>query len=167
MNYEWDFGDGNQVTGEVVTHSYSKSGIYKVVLSVTDNLNTLTASTSSEISVFVNEPPVAVAGEDLYLNIGLAEFDCSYSYYKDGSITQYLWNFGDGNNLKGAKVTHLYQKPGKYEVELPVIDNSKTKNNSSSSTLTVFVNTKPVANAGKNLIVAPGEKFNFISKRVL
>ncbi|NGZ89115.1 PKD domain-containing protein, partial [Psychroflexus maritimus] len=34
--YEWDFGDGNTATGQVVTHTYASLGEYQVTLSVTD-----------------------------------------------------------------------------------------------------------------------------------
>jgi len=35
--YEWDFGDGTNATGKIVTHSYSANGTYEVTLIVTDN----------------------------------------------------------------------------------------------------------------------------------
>ncbi len=36
--YSWDFGDGRRATGARIEHFYSKSGNYKVVLGVTDNV---------------------------------------------------------------------------------------------------------------------------------
>ena len=36
VSYEWDFGDGNFSSGEIVTHNYSQSGVYKINLTVTD-----------------------------------------------------------------------------------------------------------------------------------
>jgi len=36
-SYEWDFGDGMQATGKIVTHSYSQQGNYTVTLNVTDS----------------------------------------------------------------------------------------------------------------------------------
>ncbi len=44
-------------------------------------------------------------------------FDASLS---EGKIKNYFWNFGDGKTEEGQKVTHLYQKPGKYLVYLKV-----------------------------------------------
>ena len=39
VSYTWDFGDGNISTTSdpVITHTYSAPGLYKVVLTVTDN----------------------------------------------------------------------------------------------------------------------------------
>ena len=48
--YEWDLGDGIKKTGVKVSHSYSKEGVYKVVLTVTDPSGN-TNSTSRDITI--------------------------------------------------------------------------------------------------------------------
>jgi PKD repeat protein len=48
--YEWQFDDGTNTTGEEVTHSYSSAGNYTVTLTVTDNA-TATNTTSKVIEV--------------------------------------------------------------------------------------------------------------------
>ena len=37
VSYQWNFGDGNTSTGEIVTHAYSAPGEYLVSLVVVDN----------------------------------------------------------------------------------------------------------------------------------
>ncbi|MGB0910610.1 MAG: PKD domain-containing protein, partial [Nitrospirales bacterium] len=73
----------------------------------------------------VNQAPVAqispnnVSGEapfSLSLN-GAASTD------PDGTIVSYQWNFGDGNTDNGEQVTHTFDDPGTYVVELTVSDN--------------------------------------------
>ena len=49
-SYEWDFGDGNSATGEVVTHTYESEENVTVELTVTDDEGA-TASTTSSIFV--------------------------------------------------------------------------------------------------------------------
>jgi hypothetical protein len=39
LTYDWDFGDGETGTGEIVTHSYDEGGDFTVTLTVTDNDN--------------------------------------------------------------------------------------------------------------------------------
>ena len=60
VNYEWEFGDAIAATGEIVEHSYSKTGDYTVILRVTDNASlsntntmilTVTTTTSVETAV--------------------------------------------------------------------------------------------------------------------
>jgi PKD repeat protein len=48
--YEWQFDDGTNTTGDEVTHSYSSAGNYTVTLTVTDNA-TATNTTSKVIEV--------------------------------------------------------------------------------------------------------------------
>jgi len=36
-SYEWDFGDGNSASGEVVTHTYTTAATYTATLTVTDD----------------------------------------------------------------------------------------------------------------------------------
>lgn len=48
--YSWDFGDGMQVTGVNVTHTYAMNGTYTITLTVTDSIGK-SGSASVEISV--------------------------------------------------------------------------------------------------------------------
>jgi hypothetical protein len=54
VSYEWSFGDGNNGTGAVVSHSYNKEGTYQVGLNVTDS-NGL--SSSETLTITVGTPP--------------------------------------------------------------------------------------------------------------
>jgi uncharacterized delta-60 repeat protein len=49
-SYEWDFGDGTNGTGEIITYSYSSAGDFVVNLTVTDD-DGVTNSTSKLITV--------------------------------------------------------------------------------------------------------------------
>ena len=61
----------------------------------------------------------AEAGEDIISTVGKEIlFDASFS---KGEIEKYIWNFGDGNQAFGKKVTHIYQFPGEYISVLKVI----------------------------------------------
>jgi len=63
-----------------------------------------------------------------------ANFDGSLSYDPNGTITSYVWNFGDGGSGMGPVVAHSFKDDGTYAVQLTVIDeHGKT----SSSALTV------------------------------
>jgi PKD repeat protein len=50
-------------------------------------------------------------------------FDSSASVDPDGSITQYAWDFGDGQTSTLANPSHTYASPGTYPVRLTVTDN--------------------------------------------
>ena len=50
-------------------------------------------------------------------------FDASSSYDPDGIITNYYWDFGDGNESTGITTSHVYTETGNYMISLTVIDN--------------------------------------------
>lgn len=47
----------------------------------------------------------------------------STSMDKDGTIQEWLWDFGDGNTSTKKNTTHIYEEPGNYTVTLRVKDN--------------------------------------------
>jgi len=134
--WQWDFGDGNVASGEVVQHAYSVAGTYKVTLTVTDNDG---ASRSVYKYITVNSPgtnipPVAkfeVSKTIVVVNEEVS-FDASSSYDSDGSIVFYRWDWnGDGtydNEYTQPYATHTFNEAGEYTVTLQVEDNNGSTN---------------------------------------
>jgi PKD repeat protein len=130
--YFWEFGDGNSSTQPIVSHSYSNSGTYNIKLTVTDNLGA-TGTATGQIIISGggggNQNPVAVATaskSQASINESIS-FDGSQSYDNDGQISQYLWEFGDGNSSTQAMATHSYSNSGTYNIKLTVTDNLGAK----------------------------------------
>lgn len=130
LRWHWDFGDGNQATGPVVEHTYAEPGEYVVTLTLEDSKDGQTIL-ATRIRVAFNDPPLA----DFSL---LLEKDCQLpragalltfqdeSSDHDSPITCWHWDFGDGNQAVGHRVTHSYQYYGDYIVELRVTDAAGT-----------------------------------------
>ncbi len=163
--YHWDFGDGNKAKGVKAAHAYQKAGRYQVTLTVVDNSGTSSNTASNTLSVFVNSRPVAVAGEDEVITRSEFQFDGTSSTDPDGKVLKYFWEFGDGKTSTEAAPKHFYEKPGVYKVRLTVTDDTKTINNSSVSEFDLVVNAKPVADAGPDLLGAPGQVLRFDGSR--
>ncbi len=157
--YEWDFGDGKSATGMNVYHVYNAPGDYNVKLTVTDNSSTSSSTASAITDVHINFPPVAIIKAPSLITINPVEFDASQSYDKDGKIIDYQWDFGDGNRGSGQTVNHTYIKPGTYTVQLKIIDDSNTLTQYANVSHTIIINALPIADAGKNQLVAVGEEF--------
>ncbi|GAA5218069.1 PKD domain-containing protein [Corallincola platygyrae] len=80
-----------------------------------------------------NLPPVAVAGNDLQVEVGsVVNFDASGSYDPDGAISTYAWS----NGLNGVTASKTYASPGEYHVTLTVTDNEGAQ---ATDSLTVTV----------------------------
>jgi len=123
VRYSWDFGDGTTAMGTEKIHTYSSPDIYTVTLTVTDDDGT-PSSTTRELNVR-NNPPVAEAGNDREVLSGTTvRFDASASTDRDGTITSYVWAFGDGSSSNSKSTSHLYTKNGEFNVKLTVKDNA-------------------------------------------
>jgi parallel beta-helix repeat protein len=124
--YRWNFGDGSsEILAMNPEHIYTKSGKFTVTLTVVDNngrsdLKTTTVDISTEV---YNYPPIPDIGGP-YVGIATETiiFDASESYDTDGTITEYIWEFGDGISANGASPTHVYTDSGAYAVNLTVQD---------------------------------------------
>ena len=96
-----------------------------------------------------NAPNVApTAAFQSSVNGQQVTFDASGSSDSDGTITNYAWNFGDGQtqNTNVPTVVHDYASPGNYTVTLVVRDNENA--NSPQASANVFIdapNAQPVA----------------------
>src|SRR3989339_1273019 len=157
IDFLWDFGDGKTSTKPIVSHTYSKSGIYDVKLSITDNSGLTCSTAVTTQSLVVHLPPKAILAinEEICSNQKTI-LDASASYDDSGSNLAYEWDFGDGTSItEGAsKETKIFTKGGNYRVSLTVDDTSGT-NNCSKNTIEkiVHVNEPPVANAGDEIIL--------------
>lgn len=147
LSYVWNFGDGTDPqTGSDVTHAYSKGGVYAVKLITNDDKGTECSRDIKVMNVRINTPPVADAGPNHVCCLdAVSDFDGSGSSDADGDTLSYSWNFGDGNTGEGAKVNHVYSKPGRYIVSLTVNDNSGTECDSATDSFTATVNAKPTS----------------------
>lgn len=152
VSYEWDFGDGNNATGEVVNYSYDTPGKYSVTLKVTDNSGHESAFDIDSRIITVNSAPVPFAGADrLAAPEEEIEFDAGSSYDSDGEITEYLWDFSDGESYDEPSFSREFDEPGTYYGYLTIRDNAETQNSAQYDTVVIRINSTPVAKAGTDI----------------
>jgi len=109
---------------------------------------------------FQNDPPDAQAGPDLSANVGEPIlFDGSASTDLDGTITSFLWNFGDGGEAAGAKVSHAFTGGGNFLVTLTVKDDREAED--SDQLLVTVADPLPVAVASFTTPVHVGDTVSF------
>ena len=119
----WDFGDGNTSTLQNPVHNYTSVGTYVVTLTVTDTIYGCWDTKTDTVKV--GSPAAVVDG-------GFGHFGCGpltvnfteSSTVPFGSITDWFWDFGDGNTSTQQEPTHIYQDPGVYTVSLTVTSNT-------------------------------------------
>ena len=90
----------------------------------------------SDFIILDQTRPIADAGDDQTVNVGVAvTFDAGASNDNVG-IVSYEWNFGDGTTGTGITATHTYTSPGNYTVTLTVKD---AAGNTATHSITVTV----------------------------
>ncbi len=143
MRYKWHFGDGLTDPGAFASHAYSSSGLFYVMLEVTDS-NGL--SDTDNITVTVYAKPVSDPNGPYFSEVdeGIT-FNGSNSYDQDGNIENYSWDFGDNSTGSGETTSHTYNSTGTYTATLTVTDNDGFS--SSNSTQTAVVS-PPVSDPG-------------------
>lgn len=142
--YRWTFGDGTVAEGAMAQKSYPAPGRYRAVLRVEDNSAHPCSFGVETRRVTVNFAPVAEAGTDQSAIVGQAvPFDGTASYDVDGRIAHYRWDMGDGTQLDGASVSHVYDRSGQYRVMLTVTDDSGVSNGTARDFMDVAVNAPP------------------------
>lgn len=120
-SYKWDFGDGtNPLLGPgKISHKYTTIGQYTVSVTAIGNDNT---TDSAETYVVVRSVQMNACFK-ASVESGKAPltviFDPACS---TGTIMNYSWKFGDSGVSNEVKPSHLFEKPGVYNVELEVTD---------------------------------------------
>jgi len=113
-----------------------------------------------------NAPPVAEAGRDIAARVGEPVIlDGGASRDPDGAILAYRWRI-EGGMREGPRLAHAFHEPGVHAVALEVEDDRGARSRDSLwITVSPAPNRAPVAVAGPDRIVAPGEVIRFDGTR--
>jgi len=166
LTYAWDFGDSTKGEGKVVTKSYQRGGNYTVRLIVDDNEGSACSIASTEKRIAINANPVADAGNDLDLCFSPTQemsvmLNAGNSRDPEGDKLSYNWDLGDGTKADGQTISHIYKRAGTYTAKVVVDDGRGTACSSGVDTVTIKLNKKPLAVAGKDAAICLGETVNF------
>ena len=164
VSYNWDFGDGSTITttSPAISHVYTNSGTYTVILSITDIngcINVLPKtnyiSISGAVADFSATNPSGCSGLTTTFN------DLSIP---DGvnAITNWQWNFGDGTiqHFSNPPFQHTYNSTGNFGVQLLITDAAGCKD---SILIANLINsTDPIPDFTSNdTLTCPGAAINF------
>jgi PKD repeat protein len=107
--YAWNFGDGQTGSGNAINHTYPAVGVYTAVVTASNTVSTLTATTRVTITdatitnlSAINSSPTGL-GNMTY-----------FTATATGSNITFAWNFGDGQTGSGNPIGHSYAAAGRY-----------------------------------------------------
>jgi gliding motility-associated-like protein len=119
--WSWDFGDNSAAaTIQNPVHDYSVFGTYEVNLTVSSGFGCVH---DTLIAVTVNQGPLAKfsanpASVNLFVDINFID----QSIENEAPITDWQWDFNDGDSSAIQNPIHQYSLEGEYDVSLIVTD---------------------------------------------
>lgn len=114
VSYYWRFGDGGTGYGKKISHIYYIGGIQVVTLLLTDFWG--------RVSVAQATVQIFVYGFAATPRIGRQPLTVQFVFYgdPDDNISEFYWNFGDGNRAYSEEPTNIYHQTGLYDVSLRI-----------------------------------------------
>ncbi|MCP4656145.1 MAG: PKD domain-containing protein, partial [bacterium] len=155
LSYRWNFGDGTpEVSGMRGRHTFAGGGTFPVVLTVDDGSGLANSRDAAALTVTINEPPSADAGEDRTVCTGdPVLLSAAGSTDPENGLLKYRWDFGNGEAAEGLNPSTRYREGGVYRVTLTVTDDSGLPCNTAVDGLVLRVAESPVADAGEDRTV--------------
>jgi gliding motility-associated-like protein len=152
-SWYWNFGDGTSTTitnTNTVTHSYVTTPTNPVRHAVTFTQGCGTDTTQFTVplihpnptATFTIKKDTLCADKPLLFESGLS------------AINNWLWNFGNGTGNNIPPFMHNYTQSNNYTISLVVTDVNGC--GSLPATDNIFINPKPLVNAGINRTIAKG-----------
>ncbi|MDX2250246.1 MAG: PKD domain-containing protein [Bacteroidia bacterium] len=150
--FAWDFGDGGFSTATNPSHDFTGAGVYQVQLIACNSICTplrcdtvmipvIVIDTAQIAANFFPSTPTTCVGDTVTFS--------NFSVNAD----QYLWDFGDGDTSTLEEPVHAWQTSGNFTITLIASGTGL------SDTLqrTITVNAVPVASAGNDTSLNPGQ----------
>jgi gliding motility-associated-like protein len=152
LSYVWSFGDGTTNTTTNPVHTYKNSGVYKVILSVSNYvpcfdtaITTLEVDSISTVSIKATDSVICTSTGVTFTGI----------YAAMGS-TGLTWIFGDGDSTRNQNpILHVYDRPGYFTVTLEARYRACPDTFTSR---TVRVITHPTIYLGADTSICPGSQ---------
>ncbi len=144
-SWEWDFGDGNNATGQNQIYTYTTAGTYNVSLNASNIAGSNTKTLIGYITVAV-EP---VSNFTANVTSGTNPLSVAFTDQSENEPTSWEWNFGDGSTSTEQNPIHTYAAAGTYNVSLNA-SNVGGSNNKTVNTYITVADT-PVANFTSNV----------------
>ena len=107
----WDFGDGQTSTMQNPTHTYTASGTYTVCLVAINSCGADTMCQNISVTAVCNVPTSAFTATTVNLSTLFTDMTAA-----GAGVTDWLWDFGDGESSTMQNPNHVYDTAGTYNV---------------------------------------------------
>ncbi|HTE07818.1 MAG TPA: PKD domain-containing protein, partial [Flavitalea sp.] len=159
INYSWDFGNNNVVSGNEVVHNFTDTGRIRVVLTGRNNGCAVKA-----VKQIIVNPPIARFRASVDCNGSKAVSFVNESIPDTSGEMHYTWDFGDPaiapSNLYSPQI--IFPRPGTYQVTLT----ASSPNTACTTTVTnsVTISGETVKLSASKSAVCRGEVFELTAE---
>lgn len=130
LEYSWELA-GETVKGNKFEHTFTEPGDYRLMVEMVDKLHPDVVIPEEIILIKVLPPQIdlKVSASSVEGTVPLAvNFDPGKTITGNPVELLYRWEFGDGEVSVLDKPTHVFKRPGEYQVRLVVSDRLHTGN---------------------------------------
>jgi len=131
--WRWDFEDEDTSSEQSPIHTYLLAGNYTVNLEVTNENGT----NSKFAKINVLQPVLPTANFSSNVTEGYAPLTVQFTDFSE-NVTEWSWDFGDGNTSSEQGPVHIYSESGVFNVNLTATNENGT--NIKTSKITVDEN---------------------------
>ena len=122
--WHWDFGDGTTSSTQNNVHTYAGTGTYTITLVVINHISGCDDTYRQTIRI-LEEDANFNATDTIICRNTTTTFNAIGN--TPGTITNYEWDFGDGQTGTGVSIAHTYINAGLFTVQLIITDLSGCK----------------------------------------
>ena len=142
LSYLWNFGDGNTSTASNPVHNFTTGGPFTVTLTATSNNGCIDDTIRNITNIYAQPQAAFNAPAEVCLGAPVTFSDQSTA--QNSTVTQWLWNFGNGTTSTIQNPVINYSSPGSYTVTLMITSGAGCVSTTASKP--VIVNQLPAAN---------------------
>lgn len=120
---KWSFGDGSSAIGVEVGHCYEGLGTYNIELSVLDKTSGEEMFSLAQYELDLAKPDQVeiICPEEIKAGQTVV-FSANTDGIPDFRPFNFYWDMGNGDRIKGQKVSTVFASPGVYRVQCGTID---------------------------------------------
>lgn len=146
----WEFGDGTVSSDTLPVHNYPNPGVYPVCLTISNAAGCM-SSICKELRIGNIE---IHANFDYFIESETAKVTLSDN--SEGEVTNWYWEFGDGNWDTIPNTNHTYSEPGEYQVCLGVYNKNTNAFDDICKDIFISDTTGILTKAKFNYMLVPG-----------
>ncbi len=124
-NWNWEFGDGEKSILQNPLHVYENPGKYTVKLTVSGAQGKDTKEKKDLIEAIKGKGPTAAFTAEP--SIGFKPLTTTFTDQSSGNVSNWVWEFGDGETSSQQHPIHTYTSSGSFDVKLTVSERGGEK----------------------------------------